>query len=49
MAVNHNDFIKTIFPAQPTEKILTDGEMWAFDFNREVHRIESVKTPKAKR
>lgn len=45
VAVNSNDFIKTAFPAHPCEKTLTDGEMWAFDFNREVHRIEQVKQP----
>lgn len=49
VAVNHNDFIKTIFPAHPVEKCLTDGEMWAFDFNREVHRIEQVKPPTGRR
>jgi hypothetical protein len=43
VAINSNDFIKTVFPAEPCEHILTDGEMWAFDFNREVHRIEQVK------
>lgn len=49
VAVNSNDFIKTIFPAHPCEKVLTDGEMWAFDFNREVHRIEQVKEPSGRR
>jgi hypothetical protein len=49
VAVNSNDFIKTIFTAEPCEKVLTDGEMWAFDFNREVHRIEQIKKSTNKR
>jgi hypothetical protein len=49
VAVNSNDFIKTIFTAEPCEKVLTDGEMWAFDFNREVHRIEQIKKSTTKR
>jgi hypothetical protein len=49
VAVNHNDFIKTIFPAQPCEVVLDQGDVWAFDFNREVHRIKSIKSPKVKR
>ncbi|KAI8894086.1 hypothetical protein BC833DRAFT_624275 [Globomyces pollinis-pini] len=42
VAVNTNKHIKTIFPAHPCEGVLTDGDVWAFDFNREVHRIETV-------
>ncbi|KAJ3346705.1 hypothetical protein HDU91_006967 [Kappamyces sp. JEL0680] len=49
VAVNSNDFIKTIFPAHPCEKVITDGEVWAFDFNREVHRIEQIKPPTGQR
>ncbi|KAI8916245.1 hypothetical protein EDD86DRAFT_198110 [Gorgonomyces haynaldii] len=43
LALNPNDHIRTVFTAHPTSKILTDGDLWAFDFNREVHRIEKVK------
>ena len=46
VAVNSNHFMNTIFPSNPAEKGLTHGDMWAFHFNREVHRIEMIKTPR---
>lgn len=36
VAVNSNDFIRTVFPAQPCEKILTDGEMYLIQYLRKV-------------
>ena len=47
VAVNSNHFMNTIFPSNPAEKGLTHGDMWAFHFNREVHRIEMIKTPQS--
>jgi hypothetical protein len=43
IAVNPNKHIKTIFTSKPLERVLTEGDVMAFDFNREVHRIEMVE------
>eukprot|EP00611_Tribonema_gayanum_P015468 TRINITY_DN27317_c0_g1_i1.p1 TRINITY_DN27317_c0_g1~~TRINITY_DN27317_c0_g1_i1.p1 ORF type:complete len:621 (+),score=222.98 TRINITY_DN27317_c0_g1_i1:239-2101(+) len=42
VSVNPNEQIKTIFPQAPSEAALTTGDVVAFDYNREVHRIALV-------
>jgi hypothetical protein len=42
VAVNANEQIKTIFTQIPCEYTLTTGDVVAFDYNREVHRIAVV-------
>lgn len=42
VAVNENEQIQTIFTQVPESKALTTGDVVAFDYNREVHRIALV-------
>jgi protein-S-isoprenylcysteine O-methyltransferase Ste14 len=45
IAINNNDSIQTVFPATGIKTLLNRGDVCAFDFSREVHRIEMVKKP----
>ena len=45
VAINENDSIQTMFPLVPCQKVLNRGDFWAFDFNREIHRIEMKQPP----